>query len=445
MSETSERETCYKLLFKYFEHETFSNLMLKDEGVTDFVRAAVYGTITYLIAIDHIVKHASGKDVSSMDPKTRTIVRFGCWQLLFSEKVPEYAAVSSSVELCKKYNQSSSGFVNAVLRKVQSLPSEQKDISFYKPNIACSLKPEVYGIFKRDYGAERALSIGKALLQIQPTTIRVNTLKTTKEELSSLLSSEGFKVSDASFIPEALTIVPSEGKNIDECSAFRSGLFFVQGEGAMLASLIAAPSEGDKILDTCAAPGGKSTHMAQLASDKASILALDINDSRLELIRQNLTRLGIKSVSVSRGDSTDLGSSLPASSSFDVVLCDVPCSGLGLMSGKPDIRHTISYSRIQELLPKQQQILSGASSYVKEGGTLVYSTCTLNRDENEKQVEAFLGSHPDFYADDLMQYLPSGLILDQDRESSARSGMITILPDEDRCEGFFVARIRRRK
>lgn len=444
MSEASERETCYKLLYKYFEHETFSNLMLKEEGVTDFVRAAVYGTITYLIAIDHVIRHASGKEVSSMDPKTRTIVRFGCWQLLFSDKVPEYAAVSSSVELCKKYNPASSGFVNAVLRKVQALPSEQKDISFYKPNIACSLKPEVYGIFKRDYGAERALSIGKALLRIQPTTIRVNTLKTTKSELSSLLSSEGFKVSEASFVPEALTIVPSEGKSIDECSAFRDGLFFVQGEGAMLASIIAAPSEGDKILDTCAAPGGKSTHMAQLTSDKASILSLDINDSRLELIRQNLKRLGINSVEVQKGDSTDLGASLPSSSSFDVVLCDVPCSGLGLMSGKPDIRHTISYSRIQELLPKQQQILSGASSYVKKGGTLVYSTCTLNRDENEKQVEAFLGSHPDFYADDLMQYLPSGLILDQRRQEEAKAGMITILPDEDNCEGFFVARLKRR-
>ena len=444
MSETSERETCYKLLYKYFEHETFSNLMLKDEGVTDFVRAAVYGTITYLIAIDHVIRHASGKDVSAMDPKTRTIVRFGCWQLLFSEKVPEYAAVSSSVELCKKFNPSSSGFVNAVLRKVQGLPSEQKDISFYKPNIACSLKPEVYGIFKRDYGAERALSIGKALLRIQPTTIRVNTLKTTKEDLSSFLSSEGFKVSEASFVPEALTIVPSEGKNIDESDAFRDGLFFVQGEGAMLASIIAAPSVGDSILDTCAAPGGKSTHMAQLTGDSASILSLDINDSRLELIRQNLKRLGINSVEVQKGDSTDLRSSLPSSSSFDVVLCDVPRSGLGLMSGKPDIRHTISYERIQELLPKQQQILSGASSYVKKGGTLVYSTCTLNRDENEKQVEAFLESHPDFYADDLMQFLPSGIILDQKRKEDAACGMITILPDEDGCEGFFVARLKRR-
>ena len=212
----------------------------------------------------------------------------------------------------------------------------------------------------------------------------------------------------------------------------------------MLASLIAAPSKGDKILDTCAAPGGKSTHMAQLTSDSASILSLDINDSRLELIRQNLSRLGISCVEVSRGDSTDLGSSLPASSVFDVVLCDVPCSGLGLMSGKPDIRHTISYSRIQELLPKQQQILSGASSYVKEGGTLVYSTCTLNKDENEKQVEVFLETHPDFYADDLMQFLPAGIILDQKRKEDASRGMITILPDEDGCEGFFVARLKRR-
>ena len=444
MSSSSDKETCYKLLYNYFEHETFSNLMMNKEGVSDFVRAAVYGTITYLIAIDHIVKHASGKDVSSTDSKTATIVRFGSWQLLFSEKVPDYAAISSSVELAKKYCPASSGFVNAVLRKLQSLPQEQKEISFYKPNIRCCLKPEIYGIFKKNYGQEKALSIGEALLRIQPTTIRVNTLKTTVEELSQRLEEEGFKVTKSSFMPDALAITPLEGRSIDRAKSYDDGLFFVQGEGAMLASVIAAPSKGDKILDCCAAPGGKSTHLAQLSSDEASILSLDINDSRLELIRQNLKRLGIKSVTVSGGDSTNLEATLDPASKFDIVLCDVPCSGLGLMSGKPDIRHTISYERIKELLPKQQTILSGASGYVKEGGTLVYSTCTINKDENEAQVKAFLEGHPDFYADNLMQFLPAGIILDADRQEAAKEGMITILPDEDSCEGFFIARLKRR-
>ena len=444
MAADSQRDLCYKLLYRYSEQNTFTNLMFRSEGVTDFVRAAVYGTITYLIAIDHIVRVASGKEVDKMDIPTATIVRFGTWQLLFSDKVPSYAAVSSSVELAKRYCPKSSGFINAILHKVDELSPEQKDIDSYKPNIACALKPEIFGIFKRDHGRERALSIGKALLNVAPTTIRINPLKLSKEQAIAELEREGFTVSDGHFVPEALTLVKSEGAGIDSCQAFKDGDFFVQGEGAMLATLVASPKKGDRILDVCAAPGGKSTHMAQTVSDECEILSLDINDSRLELIRDNAVRLGIKSVTAIKADSTDLRSTLSDTASFDIVLADVPCSGLGLMSGKPDIRHSISYERISELIPKQRLILDNASEYVKSGGTLIYSTCTVNRDENEEQVRAFLDDHPDFYAEDITPFLPDRLIIDEKRSEDIKGGMITLLPDIDLCEGFFIARMKRR-
>ena len=438
------RELCYEMLLKNAEQKTFSNLMLGSEEVTDFVRAAVYGTITYLIAIDHVIKHASGKDVSEMDPQTATIVRFGTWQLLFSDKVPAYAAISSSVDLAKKYCPRSSGFVNAVLRKVDALPKEQKDISSYKPNIACALKPEVFGIFKRDYGKDRALSIGKALLKVCDTTIRINPLKISKDSIMAELEREGFTVHEGHFIHEALSIIPQDGARIDKCKAYDEGDFFVQGEGAMLASIVADPKKGDKILDVCSAPGGKSTHMAQMVSDECEITSLDINESRLELIRENAARLGITSITAQRADSTNLKAALGTGKEYDIVLADVPCSGLGLMSGKPDIRHTISFERIKELLPKQAQILKNAAAFVKMGGTLIYSTCTLNREENEDQIASFLADNPDFYADDITRFLPDRLIIDEKRKEDAEAGMITLLPDTDLCEGFFIARLKRR-
>ncbi len=444
MSNIDDRECCYKLLFDCFDKQAFSNLALNGSNASDFVRAAFYGTITYLESIDFLVKLASGKSVASMDTRTATIVRLGAWQILFSEKVPDYAAVSSSVDLCKKYAKSSVGFVNHVLRSLSDLPEEKRDISIYKPEVATSLKSEIFGVFKKCYGKERALSIGKAFLNTAELSIRVNTLKIDKSSLKKSLSDDGFKVSDAHFIEDALIINSVGNTPLDNCKAFLNGEFFVQAESAMLASIIANPCKNDTILDCCSAPGGKSTHLAELCGDECSITSLDVNSSRLELIKENTARLGISSINCKVADSTNLGQTLNPDTKFDIVTCDVPCSGLGLISRKPDIRLTISYDRIQELLPKQYKILCEASAYVKNGGSLIYSTCTINCAENELQVRKFLEEHEEFYADDITDLIPSGIILDDDRKALAKAGMITLFPDTDKCDGFFIARLRRK-
>ena len=177
-----------------------------------------------------------------------------------------------------------------------------------------------------------------------------------------------------------------EGGAIDNLTEFKDGLFFVQNEAAQLVGFIANPKANDNVLDCCAAPGGKTTHISELTLDKAKVLALDINESRLELIRDNAKRLGIENISVKQADSMNLSKTLD-DDLFDIVLCDVPCSGLGLMSRKPDIRQTISYERIEELLPKQKQILQNSSKYLKKGGRLIFSTCTMNKKENEIDIE----------------------------------------------------------
>lgn len=431
-----DRELIYSILYDCCENKAFSNLSLNGNGVDDFVRAAVYGALTYVYSEDYLIKSVSGRDVSSLDPKVRTILRFGVWQIVFSDKVPDYAAVNTSVDLAKRHSPKASGLVNAVLRKVTALSPEQRDLSTSKSvEAAYSLKPEIYGIFKKSYGADKAPLIAKALLSPSPLSIRVNTLKTDKDSLRKSLEDEGFEVSPASFMDDAFILKPT-GKSpaIEKSKSFTEGLFMVQGEAAQLASVVADPKAGMKILDCCAAPGGKSTHMAALAEDKAQILALDINTSRLELIKANAVRMGVQGISTAEADS----SSFDTDDRFDLVLCDAPCSGLGIMGGKPDIRLTISYERIQEIIQRQKLILDNMARFVKKGGTLVYSTCTINAGENEDQVRSFLERHGDYELCDFDNLLPASL------KSSESSGMLTLLPDEDGCEGFFIAKLRRK-
>lgn len=431
-----DREKIYSILFDCMEKGAFSNLSLSGEGVDDFVRAAVYGTLTYVYSEDYLIKTVSGKDVSTLDPAVRTILRFGTWQIVFSSKVPDYAAVNSSVDLAKRHAARAQGLVNAVLRKIAALDESERDLSSNKnPDAAFSLKPEIYGLIKKSYGKDRAPSIARALLEPSPLAIRVNTLKTDAGMLRNELELENFTVSESSFMDDALIIKPTgDSPSIEKSLAFRNGDFMVQGEAAQLASLIAEPKKGMRILDCCAAPGGKSTHMAALTCNEASITALDINKSRVELINENAGRLGVASIEAKVADSTDFSDD----EGFDLVLCDAPCSGLGIMGGKPDIRLTITYERIEEIKVKQKQILNNVGRLVKPGGTLVYSTCTINRGENEEQVESFLAENKDFEANSFDNILPERL------KSRPNNGMLTLLPDEDGCEGFFIARLRRK-
>lgn len=431
-----DRELCVSILYDCFEKEAFTNLALNKINANDFIRAAVYGTVTYVYAEDFLIKKFAGKDVERLDPIVRTILRFGVWQIVFSDKVPDYAAVNTSVNLCKRKARRAVNLVNAVLRKVAELTPEQRDLSNYKePEAAFSLKSEVYGVIKKGYGKQRAPSIAKALLKPAPLAIRTNTLKTTSIELKNSLELEGFKLLPSSYMDDAFILIPTgDSPSISNSISFKSGEFIVQGEGAQLASVVANPSKGMRILDCCAAPGGKSTHMAQLTGDLCEILSLDVNDSRLQLIKENAFRLGIKSITTKNHDA----SSFIDKDGFDLVLCDVPCSGLGIMGGKPDIRYTITYQRIVECQEIQKAILDNIKNCVKPGGVLLYSTCTINPGENEEQVKAFLEENRDFEICDFKELLPEKL------QNRYLDGTITLLPDEDGCEGFFISKLRRK-
>ena len=445
----NERELCFLMLYQVYFEGAFSNLVLKkaDKAASslgkkiDFTRAMLYGTLTYTFTIDFLIRHITKEEPDEMDPVTRTIIRMAVWQLQFGEGIPDYAVTDSSVEIAKKYNHKVSGYVNAVVRKYAAAPEAKKYLEQYKPGIRTSLKPEIYGIFKKDFGKTRAYDIGMAFLKPSGTTVRFDSSKVTSKKLISDLKDMGINAAPAKIIKDAVEITGGL-KGLENSEIFSSYGMFIQGEAAMLASLIAAPSEGDKILDCCAAPGGKSTHLATLCHDNCSILSCDINESRLELVKENAERLGLKSISVKLCDAAKISKeNKDLRKTFDLVLCDVPCSGLGLIGRKPDIREKITYERIEELLPIQQSILDSAAKMVRPGGTLIYCTCTLNSDENENQVNAFLESHKSFHAFSINEYIPETISLDDERREAAENGMITLSPDIDGTEGFFICRM----
>jgi 16S rRNA (cytosine967-C5)-methyltransferase len=237
------------------------------------------------------------------------------------------------------------------------------------------------------------------------------------------------------------------GRAVYELPEFREGLFMIQDEGAMLASYLLEPEKGQNILDVCSAPGGKSCHIAELMGDKGRVLALDLYETRLELVEQNQGRLGITCIDTEAADSTKLQEEIPQYLGFfDGVLADVPCSGLGLLLRKPDIRLTMTYEKMQELIIVQARILRQAADFVKPGGTLVYSTCTINPNENDIQADLFLADRTDFEKYPFSDILPEKIAASNpEHVESAANARLQLLPDSDGCDGFFIARFRRKK
>ena len=451
ISDDNERELCFLMLYWVYEKDAYSNLVItKADKIAssagkkiDFARAMLYGTLTYTFTIDFLVRHLTKEETESMDPVARTVIRMAVWQIQFGNNIPDYAVVDSSVEITKKYNQKAAGYVNAVLRKFTDCPEAKRYLEQFKPGIRVSLKPEIYGILKKDYGKQEALEIGKAFLEPAKLTVRFDLHKIDQKGIIAELKKEGITAVKGSFIPDCVEITGGlNGLENSEC--FNKYGMFVQGQGAMLASHIAHPRVADKILDCCAAPGGKSTHMAQMCRDDLSIIAVDINEARLKLVRDNCKRLGLTSIETFCADASKINKDDKDSRrSYDIVLCDVPCSGLGLLGRKPDIRDKFTFDELDELLPLQYSILEHASKMVRPGGTLIYCTCTLNTDENENQVETFLSEHKRFHTVPIDKYLPEGLHMDEERQEKAANGMITLLPHIDKCEGFFICRMER--
>ncbi len=433
------RQTAFEILCKIQKDSSYSNLTVDsvlasagfNEADSAFVSALVYGVLERSYTIDYQLSLNLKQPLKKLKPQVLTVLRLGAYQLLFMDKVPESAAVNESVKLAKSNGCAFAGsLVNAVLRNISRkglcLPDESDKPFCY--SVKYSFPEELVRFWIKHYGEDNAVGIMNSCLGRPPLTVRANTLKTDRDSLADNLRTENIDV-QISDVENALYL----GKcgSVEKLDCFNKGLFHVQDNASQICAAALDPKEGETVIDLCAAPGGKSFTLAQLMKNTGRIIACDIHNHRLDLIRSGAKRLGITNVECLCNDATEFSSALPLA---DKVLCDVPCSGLGIVRRKPEIRNK-PLDELKSLPQIQLKILENASRYVKQGGRLVYSTCALNPNENEKVCKSFLSSNPDFEVK-TPQFLKNGTFI--------KDGFITLMPHINNTDGFFIAVFERK-
>ena len=424
---TDPRYLAVKLLDKTFGSGSYSNLQLDsglktsdlDERGRKLCSAIYYGVIERKLTLDHIIGGLSTRPIDKIDSVVLNILRCGVYQTMYMDSVPDSAAVNESVALAKKFRKTSaSGMVNAVLRsfirggKELKLPKDGKEAL----SVKYSAPAELVTSLTEDYGSEAAEKFLAASLEKSVTYLRLNTIRCSEEEfLSALGGIEAERISESCFAVRSGDVTATE--------AFRKGYFHVQGLASQLCCHALAPAEEDIVLDICAAPGGKTFTMAELMNGRGQIYAFDLHEKRAELIRKGAERMGLTNIRAAAGDATVFDPRLPK---FTKILCDVPCSGLGVIGSKPEIKYK-SFSDFAGLPDIQYKIVCNALNYLEAGGTLVYSTCTVRKAENEEVCERLLREHTEIEAAELPD-MPGT--------------MATLMPPEF-GSGFFISRFRK--
>lgn len=372
-------------------------------------------------------------------PWIRNILRLGVYQILYMDRVPPPAAINEAANQARRFGHPGAvKFVNGVLRNILrrsgkiNFPSLDKD-----PVGHISLKYSHPGWLVERWiaqmGVEETISLCLANNRPAPNAVRVNTLKTTREDLMDLLDREGVKAVKTGYSPDGLILEGVRG--LRGFPPFEEGLFQVQDESSMLVGHAVSPEPGSLVLDVAGAPGGKTTHLAQMMGDRGTVIATDIHPHKLKLIEDNCSRLGITCVRPVKADARNLAGDYAGKA--DYVLLDAPCSGTGVIRRKPDSRWRKEPGQLPGITTLQREMLESVSRCLKPGGVLVYSTCSVLPEENDEQVERFLGEHPDFRGEDLGNYLPKGL---GEKEDLAR-GFVQLYPHRHGTDGFFIARM----
>lgn len=421
-------------------HKTLKQYQYLDKQTRAFITRLSEGTIEYRLQLDYILNQFSKIKVNKMKPIIRNILRMSLYQLRFMSGVPDSAVCNEAVALTKKRGfQKLSGFVNGNLRNIirnkdaivwpnpQQNPIQALSVQYSMPEWIVEEWMEAYGIEQ----TERILT---AILADTDTVIRCNESKITKEELKKKLEEEGVCVADGNYVENALKI---SGYNyLGRLKAFKEGNFVIQDESSMLVGLIADFKEGDQIIDVCASPGGKSFHAADLLMNSGHVIARDLTAYKVELMEENQERLKFQNITIEQQDALEFVEA--DLESADVVLADLPCSGLGIMARKNDIKYRITKEQQRELSKLQREILSVVNQYVKPGGVLIYSTCTINPEENEKNVEWFISQYP-FELETIDPFLIKEL-----QSETTKKGYLQLFPGIHQCDGFFIARLRRK-
>lgn len=411
-----------------------------------FAKRLTDGTIRYLIPIDYLLDAFSKTPVKKIKPWLRAVLRISVFQLLFCDDIPASAACNEAVKLAKQYGFGNlGGFVNAVLRNISREGKERlkKGMEVSAEDALClkySVPLWLIRQWVRDYGVETAEKIAAAGTEDSKLTVRCNISKVKPEELLSSLNRDGVTAEPALYAENTYHLYGCDG--IEKLEAFQNGWFQIQDESSVLAGQAAGIKGGEQVLDLCAAPGGKSLHIADLLTAYESngngrigkLEARDVSEQKLTLIRENLARIGFGNVTLVCADATVFDPKKEESA--DLVIADVPCSGTGVIARKPDIKYNMNEETQKELSELQQSILKHAVRYVKPGGTLIFSTCTLNKNENDSGRTFLLkqGMKPE----SLIPYLPEVL---HDKETE--SGVLRLIPGIHATDGFYISRFRK--
>jgi len=438
------REIALKIINDIVHNNAYANIALAREinrsKLSDqdrrFITELVYGTVKAKETLDWMISFYINRPITKIAPVILNILRMGMYQMFFLSKIPVSAACNQAVELTKKYGHLGTvKFVNAVLRNAGRTPEKivypEKQKQIVKFLALTYFHPEwLVARWIKRLGAEAAEELCRINNVTPLLCLRTNTLKNTREELLAILEKEGFIAEPSLWTPEG--IVCHSSPALSNLESLREGRFQIQDESSMLVAHVLGAQPGEFIIDTCAAPGGKSTHIGALMQNKGRILSIDIHEHKLALIRENAQRLGISIIETALLDATTIGSQYLAQA--DRVLVDAPCSGLGVLRRKADSRWRKEESMLKELPILQKEILYSAADCLKVGGILVYSTCTTETEENQAVVESFLADRKDFVLQKTSSFLPA---FDHDAE------MIQLWPHIDHVDGFFIARLQR--
>lgn len=419
------RELCLQMLIEINEKHQYSHLVLRDvlskyqylsKQERAFITRLTEGTVEHMIELDYIIDAFSRTKVRKMKPLIRNLMRMSVYQIKYMDSIPDSAVCNESVKLAKRHKFGQlSGFVNGVLRNIARNIADlemPEDLS-----IKYSMPQWIVDKWTKDYGESKTEEILKGFMEERPISIRTNLTRITPQQLKEKLIEEGVIVGE---LPLEYAFTISGFDYLEALDSFSQGLFYVQDVSSMMVAEWAKVSEGDYVIDVCAAPGGKSTHVAELLNGTGMVEARDLTEYKVSLIEDNILRHELTNMKAVCMDATvfDEGSVDKA----DVLICDLPCSGLGVLAKKTDIRYKMSKEQQEELVQLQRDILSAVHSYVKPGGILVYSTCTININENEGNVSWILEQYPEFELVEQKQ----------------------LFPGEISNDGFFLAKLKKR-
>ena len=447
MAEHTTREVILQIMLRVTRDGEFSNTAIRealDEGglfsrqERAFVRTCALGTMERMIEIDYIIDQFASVRAAQMKPAIRNILRTAVYEMLYMDSVPDHAAVYEAVRLAQKmgfYNLK--GFVNGVLRAISrsrdriTYPSDSNLMEYL--SVRYSMPRWIVKRWADEFGTELTEKMLAAFLKPRPLTVRLRENEELREQALESLRRQGVYPVRAPYLPYAWYL--PETRPLQDLAAFRSGQIYPQDVSSMLVAEAAGPKAGDNILDLCAAPGGKSLHLADKMNGFGMVEARDLTDEKVALIKENVQRLDCINLHAVVKDATVFDPQCEGK--MDIVLCDVPCSGLGVAGRKPDIKYRLTPDAVEELILLQRNILGNAAAYVRPGGVLIYSTCTIGHMENIDNARWFLQNYP-YRMESLDPYLPEEL-----RGETTEKGYLQLLPGIHESDGFFIARFRK--